>query len=407
MENKKLKIGFIFTNFPIPGALFMYDKVTGMIDLGHDVHIFAFKPPKNEVSHSDVEKYNLLSKTKYYGAPIFVIDSVKIIAKDFLTKPVSFFKRLINAFDVKRVNNKGILNSYFFLKTFEKENDFDVFFCFSGPTTTSVVYLKKLFPKAKFIANFYGFDFSSRIRKKGIDIYTSLFPVVDCVIGQSFYSCDTVKSLGCNSDKIIKHPMGIRINDFFYKKREYNNELHLISVSRLVEKKAHRIILEALSEIVKSGYNIKYHIVGSGFLLKDIERLVLLNELSEVVTFSGHLNRDEIIELLHKSHVFIQPSITTLRWADMEDTPTTMLEAQATGMPVIGTYHAGIPDIIKNNETGLLVPERNVPELVKSIEFFIHNPEKINEYGINARDWVKKNFDNGLLSKKLEDYFYE
>lgn len=408
---QKLKIGFIFTNFPIPGALFMYDKVTGMIDLGHEVHIFAFQPPNEKFKlHKDVEQYDLLSLTHYHGTPPKE-KALKQLFKNAFSNPILFFKQMKEAWVVKKINTRGWLSSYFFLKTFEKHQNFDVFFVFSGPTANNVLYLKTLFPKAKLVTNFYGFDFSARLRKQGTDIYKRLWPATDLVITQSHYSKDILVALDCPEEKIIKHPLGTYADQFAATAgtKKTDASLNFISVSRLTEKKGHRIALSAFEKVLQAGIPLTYHIVGSGEkafqeqIFSQIENSPLLKEN---VVLHGYKTRDELKALLDQCHVFIQPSVSTLRWAGQEDTPTAILEAQAMGLPVISTYHAGIPEIVIHEKTGLLVPEHNIPAVAEAIKWFIASPAKIPEMGKCARDFIKNNFDNKVLNQKLSETMY-
>lgn len=406
--NKKLKIGFIFTNFPIPGALWLYDRITGLIELGHEVELFAFKPQKDKVIHTDVVKYDLLSKTTYHGSPIYKIETLKKLFNNFFKNPVRFLSHFQEAFRVSINNRKGIFNSYFFIETFYSKANFDCFFIISGPTANNLTYLKKLFPKTKFIVNFVGFDFSSKLRQQGVRIYDELFKVTDLIVTHSNFSKDVVDELCLDTKSVVIQNLGIKMNSFIYKRRDVGNEINIITVGRLVEKKAHRIILKAIEILGGNGYSVKYHIVGNGNLKENIIlQINKSNYLKNQVIMHGYKNRDEIIDLLHRSHIFVQPSVSSLRWADMEDTTTTLIEAQATGMPVIATYHAGIPDVVKNNETGVLIPERNVNSLVDAILFFIKNPDKINEYGLKGRSFVENRFNNENLSRKFEHTLLE
>ena len=405
---RQLKIAFLMTQFPIPGGLFIYDRIIGLLNLGHEVLILAKSPATREFPlHESLKRYKLTQRVDYFGAPGSFLAVLKVVLSDLAKHPVFLFKCMVKSL---RVSGGGrFVSTYFAIRALSKHEHIDIFFGMSGPTSQQNLFLKTLYPQAKFAANFYGFDFSSRIRKQGPNIYQSLFKQADLMISQSYYSRDCVIALGCPEYKIIKHPFGVNPSVFSFHERKVDEHegLRFITVARLIEKKGHRLILTAISNLIRRGRKLTYHIVGDGPLLHDIlGQIESDSHLKGNVIYHGYKTQFQIAEILCNCHVFLHPSVTTLAAAAQEDTPTTLLEAQATGMPVIATYHAGIPEIVKHNVTGLLVPERNVYELEKAIDFFIHNPHECSLMGAAAREFIETGFDTAHLSKKLEHVFY-
>ena len=144
-----MKIAFILTNYPSSGATFITNQITGLIDLGHDVRIFALSPQKGlKKLHEDVIEYNLLSKLKYHGKPLKRIKGMQIIASDFIKSPFKSSQRLLRSFNTKIFDKRSYnLSAYFLLRTFEKHSDIDVFNPHLGPTGINALFLKDLFPK--------------------------------------------------------------------------------------------------------------------------------------------------------------------------------------------------------------------------------------------------------------------
>jgi colanic acid/amylovoran biosynthesis glycosyltransferase len=405
-KSNNLSIAFIRTIFPVPMSLFFYDRVTGLIDLGHHVRIFALSHyPKDYPPNEDMHKYQLLRILDYHGRPTDMKKTCAVLYSDLLSHPGRCLGTLLKSFDVKAFGRRSLnLSAYFLLKTYSQYQDFDIIYGITGPTSSNLLFLKKQFPKAKFVVNFAGYDFSSRIRRQGTEVYHQLFRHADLVISHSFYSRDCLIAIGCPEEKIVKHPVGINLSRFSYTERKLDSdcELHFITVGRLVEKKAHRIILSALSRVLSKGRRLKYHIVGDGELLSETQARVAGDPLLAAnVIFHGYQPTTAVAQLLHQCHVFLQPSVTTMRWADQEDTTTTLLEAQATGMPVIASWHAGIPEVVVHRETGFLVPERNVLELANAIEFFLSNPHECSVMGKKGRRFMERYFDNRMLNSKL------
>lgn len=407
---EKLKIAVILTQFPVSGNIFLYDLIIDLLKQGHNLRIFALTPPKYKVPlYRDILENNLINVVDYHGKPSKIFNIFKIVITDILLNPIEFISHFIRSLNYNIFGKRSFsLSAYFLIRTFSKYNSFDIIYVLTGPTASNYLFLKDIFPNAKYIAQFVGFDYTSRIRILGFDIYKDLFKKADLIISLSYYSRDCIISMGCPSEKIIKHPIGVDIYNFTYKERILKDDgiLHIITVGRLVEKKAHRIVLSTMSKLLRKQRKLIYHIVGDGPLKEKILRQINSDKfLKNSVIYYGYKTKKQIVEILHKCHVFLQPSITSIRWAEQEDTPITLLEAQATGMPVIATYHAGIPETVVNNETGILIPERNEKELMKAIELFLDNPELINKFGRKGRKFIEDNFDKNKLNKKLQYIF--
>ena len=114
----------------------------------------------------------------------------------------------------------------------------------------------------------------------------------------------------------------------------------------------------------------------------------------------GWNSHDAIVKLLHKSHIFVLPSITAQNGTE-EGIANALKEAMLSGLPVVTTYHGGNIELI-DDRTGLLVPQRDVDLLVKSIECLITQPEKRRTFGRAGRKKVLKMFDSKKLNQQLE-----
>lgn len=418
-----MKIAFIQTNFPTSGNTFLTNRITGMIDRGHDVTIYADAPEKNlSKLHEDIVEYKLLDETVYFGTALKRIQKLKAVLQDLLKFPPQtierlrksrnkqFFYQIIKVlinngdYDISLKFRKRMLTSYFWLKTLENLNT-DIVYNHTGPTGNKFLFLKHQNKSLKYITSFIGFDFSSRVRTIGIDYYKELFKYGDIFLTQSFYSRNCLIDLGCPPEKVIKHPVGVYIKKFNYKRRYLNSpndKIHFIIVARLVEKKAHRLLLDVFEKVFEKYPKVMLHIVGDGPNKHMIQNRITNDELlRKNVTFHGWKTQGEVINLLNQAHIFIHPSVTGMRWAEQEDTTTTLSEAQAMGLPVISTFHAGIPEVVKHNETGILVPERNEKALLEAVEYLIKNPQKWEIFGKNGREWVENNFDIDLLNNRL------
>jgi colanic acid/amylovoran biosynthesis glycosyltransferase len=266
-----------------------------------------------------------------------------------------------------------------------------------------------MFPKSIFACYFVGFDYSSRIFTTGnINFYQNLFRKADFIFAKSQFSKQTIIGLGCDKSKVKIDYNGININKFNTREiKVFSNEIvKFIIVSRLEIKKSHVLILQALTAVSENYTNFEFTIIGDGPESKKIEKYIEETPiLHNKIKLLGRKSQYEISSILNESHVFIHPSSTALDNGNMEDTPTAILEAMACGLPIISTYHAGIPDLVIENYNGKMVPERNLNYLISSIMFFMENTDEIPRMGKHSRIMVEEKFDTISNSQKLEELF--
>lgn len=165
-------------------------------------------------------------------------------------------------------------------------------------------------------------------------------------------------------------PMGIDTKFFSpsVAKREMKQgeELSILFVGRLSEKKGVHILIDALQKLEAEAFLFHCTIAGSGILLETLKEEVKAKKLTHRVTFPGFIQKRELPALLHRHDVFVGPSIIASD-GDREGLPVAFMEAMAAGIPVIATNTPGIEDLIVDGENGLIVPMRDASALAASI----------------------------------------
>lgn len=144
-------------------------------------------------------------------------------------------------------------------------------------------------------------------------------------------------------------------------------ELRLLQVARFAEKKGIDLTLRALGSARRRGVPATLTLVGDGDQRPELERIAAEQGLGDAVSWLGFRPYDELPGFLSRSHVFIQPSRTAAGGDTEGGHPTTLIEAQAQGVPVIGSLHADIPFAVRHGETGLLAPENDVEAVADAI----------------------------------------
>jgi glycosyltransferase involved in cell wall biosynthesis len=184
-------------------------------------------------------------------------------------------------------------------------------------------------------------------------------------------------------------------------KRMANGEKIFLQVSSLSPKKGHEYTLRAFAALYSRYLKEHYRLIITG----DGERKKMLEELAESlgvrqkVEFAGTVTPNEVVALMSRAHVFVHHSITTDN-GDMEGIPNSLIEAMAMELPVISTWHSGIPELVEDKVNGYLVQEKDIEAYTESMEFAL----AWNQTTLN-RQRIAEKFNLDFHNKILETYY--
>ncbi len=411
-----MKIAFIVNQFPCLSETFILNQITGLIDRGQEVDIYAYGPGNDPKIHSDIERYNLLNHTFYYGTfyqkiPtnkfIRIIKGLNLITANFQKNPKALFKSL-NVFKFKK--EAASLSILYKIIPFLDKGKYDIIHCHFGPNGNFGAILKDIGAiDGKLITTFHGFDMSVYIQNKGDNVYDYLFEKGDLFLPISERWREVLIRLGCNKQKVIVHRMGIDTSrfQFFVRKPENNGKVKILTVARLVEKKGVQYGIQAAAKIIKRQRDvIEYKIVGDGPLRTNLENLIKELNVSSNVKLLGWKSQEEIIELMKEADILLAPSVTGEN-GDQEGIPVVLMEALAQGLPVVTTYHSGIPELVQDGISGFLVPERDINALAERLDYLIQHPEIWPDIGRAGCKYVEDNYDINKLNDRLVDLYVQ
>lgn len=167
--------------------------------------------------------------------------------------------------------------------------------------------------------------------------------------------------------------------------------------------KGHKVFIRAAEKVLENFKNAHFVIVGTdklgGNYKSQVQEYVQRLGLDNRVHFLGL--RDDIPNILDSLRCLVLPS--TVR----EGFGMVLIEAMARGIPVIGSNIGGIPEVIKDGETGLLVPPGDPDALAEAISFILSNPGKAKKMGIAGRRRVEENFTSEIMARNYESLFYQ
>lgn len=196
---------------------------------------------------------------------------------------------------------------------------------------------------------------------------------------------------------------GLDLSRFTYVSPEKRPPL-ILTVGRLVEKKGLPILIDACALLREWGCEFQCQIVGvgelAGSLTAQIERL----GLSEKVSLVGARPQNEVFELMQQATVFAAPYIIG-KDGNRDGLPTVLLEAMALGTPCVGTDVTGIPELIRHQETGLIVSQNNAEALAQALQKMLQNPALRVKFATEARNLMESEFDINTNAAALSKLF--
>ena len=244
--------------------------------------------------------------------------------------------------------------------------------------------------RKKIIVHFHGYDISKSLKSKKYLDWIIKFSKLNKIIVPSIYNANRLEILGCNNANISVIPYA-----FYYQtptKQSVTNHYDLIFVGRFVAKKDPRILIYALKEVVKVFPDVRFCMVGSGYLMAEVIELIEEFQLMKNVILKGSLFQSEVYDLLLKSKVYVQHSVTAID-GDQEGFPNSILEASSFGLPVVSTIHAGIPEIVIDGKSGFLVQEFDYMMMSKKILELLADENLRNKFGDFGKLYIQEKCD--------------
>ncbi|MFM9984875.1 MAG: glycosyltransferase [Flavobacteriales bacterium] len=265
----------------------------------------------------------------------------------------------------------------------------DVVLAEYGVTGASIVpVLKEL--GIPLVTHFHGYDASKYdILKQYKTAYEEMFQYAHAVIAVSKQMTGKLISLGAPREKVVYNCYGPK--DVFFEIQPTFGKNIFLSVGRFVEKKSHHLAILSFQKIMDSYPDSKLVLIGDGPYKLFCEDIVKSLGMMGRVEFTGPLGHEEVHRHLASALCFVQHS-RIAESGDMEGTPLSILEAQAAGIPVVSTYHAGIPDVVLHNETGYLVNENDIEGMAQAMGKILADRSKTIAMGQAAKARCKEHF---------------
>jgi colanic acid/amylovoran biosynthesis glycosyltransferase len=377
-----MKLLFLNRSFPVLSQTFVLDHIAYAVDAGYQTTVAALKLVKG-VEHGVVARLQLY-ETILYSRPLDARNLGRI-AKGLARNST----RLSSSFRRTGLGRPTLTETAI---AAQLQHAPDVIIANFGPTGLSAVRLKDAyFPTAKVVVVFHGNDVSGYVQKFGWANYQRMAGGVDLAVCVNARWAELLRS-ETSMTNIAVHHLGVDCNAIKPRTEHRQNKGEVLFVGRMAEKKGFDHLVKAIAALNRNGMDLRVHAVGDGPMLAAYQAMVRGLDLEPVFVFHGPQPHEVVLSMMQQADVFVAPSVTGSD-GDQEGIPVVLMEAMASGIPVISTRHSGIPELVVDGQSGLLVGERDDGALADAISKILLNPALGEELAGAARSRVQDHFN--------------
>jgi colanic acid/amylovoran biosynthesis glycosyltransferase len=410
-----MKVCILAQNFPTFSETFVTDHAISLLDSNTELRILANTGQQAAWPTSGSRKNALKDITYLYERPgsnskNYRLNRIKSLitmgirhlrngSPEFLHS-LNFLKYGSSVWDLKLpfIYNKAL-----------QIGPVDILHCHFGSNGIIGAHLKRLGFCKKLVVTFHGLDVSKVIlTKKKSKIYKDLFDQADLILPISNLWREALVSAGAPKQKTFVHHLGVDVDHIPTKVQESiaSPKIRIITTARFTEKKGLPVALRGLAEAIKKAPDLELHydIIGAGKGFAEVAKLIEKLNLSQRVRLHGALPHSRVKALLYSSDIFMLPSHTAKN-GDQEGIPVSLMEAMAVGLPVLSTQHSGIPELIENDHSGILVEEKNHHQLADAIIRLAKCHKLRNQLAYNGRKTIEQDFNANKQNKGLIDLY--
>lgn len=293
----------------------------------------------------------------------------------------------------KHSTKEALINRYI------KDNNIDLVFAEYG---TSGGFIAPVCAELQvpLIVHFHGIDASKyELINEFKSKYLEMFKHATYIIAVSHRMANDIINMGCPKEKVVYNPYGPN-EDFNAVSINYDSN-NIIAIGHQNFKKAPYLTLLAFEKVLEQKPELRLHFVGGGELLEISKNIAIALHIEDKVIFHGKKSREELIPIIKEAFLFVQHSIIAMD-GNSEGTPVAILEAMFSGLPIISTIHAGIPDVVVDGTTGLLVKELDIDHMASSILELANDRAKAKKMGENGQKRAHENFTMERHITKLD-----
>jgi colanic acid/amylovoran biosynthesis glycosyltransferase len=400
-----VRVAWLTALFPVLSEIPFLNQIVGLVERGHEVDIYADGPQAGGPFHPDVERLGLRARTSYpIRWPAGRLERWREAARVIAAHRGRERRILLRTLDPSRFWHRAwTLDQLRRTARFLPLRAYDICYCAFGMDAPHALRLRRLGVLGGALAvAFRGADTTKYVARRGPRVYGRTFREARVLLPVCDFLGRRLVQLGAPADRVVVHRTGIDLDRWPFRERHPHvpGSLRVVTVGRLVEKKGIAQVLRALRLLSDRGIRAEYRVYGDGPLREPLAALAVGLGLSAQVSFEGRRGQEEVREGLERADVLVAASVTAAD-GDEEGIPNVLKEAMASGMPVVATRHAGIPELVEDGASGWLVPERDEAALADALARLAAEPERWPAMGRAGRARVEREYDIRRLNDQL------
>jgi glycosyltransferase involved in cell wall biosynthesis len=397
-----MRLGYLYSRYPVLSQTFCDAEMLELERREHEIILASLYPPKTALRHEYLKK---LRAPIRYAPSSRELDALARKAKRKGRWPSALVAQHEKKYGAEYKAALRARNALFFVELFEgaRVRHFHVHFANRAAHTAMFV---KAVSGIPFSMTAHGQDFMSDLGDD--ELLRELCASAEFVGAETDFSRDLLAARCPESrSKIFRVYNGIDLSRFPRRDmishvpggaEDRPSKIRFLSVGRLVPFKGFDILIDACAELQKRGINFDCEIVGDGALREQLEERARRQNLGERIHFAGEQSQNCVRAALRDCDVFVLASAPDERGAS-DIFPTVIAEAMATGKPVVSTTVAGIPELVANGESGLLVPPRDARALGDAMEQLARDENLRLNFGDAGRLRIEQKF---TIEKTIE-----
>lgn len=386
------KVAYIMSRFPKISETFILFEMIEQERNGVQIELYPLLHEKQPVSHPEVEKY--LQRANFH--PFVSLPILKANWHYFSHKPMKylelFFELLFSAFGSLNFT-LGVLVYFPKAVRFAYEmqqkgvSHIHAHFC-NHPAVVAMIINRLTSIPFSFTA--HGSDLHVEKRMLDKKVKASAFAVT-----VSYFNKEAmVKACGdWAHDKVHVIRCGIDTEVFVPNtEQETNGKLKVICIGSFEEVKGHKYLVEACQKLHERGIDFVCDFIGDGPVRKQVSEQIAATGLDNKIIIHGPKPRQEVVRMLKNADIKVLPSVPTAK-GKREGVPVVLMEAMAMALPVVSSQLSGIPELVDDGKTGVLVPPRDVIGIANALQSLYEEPELRRKLGQAGREKVMREFN--------------
>jgi colanic acid/amylovoran biosynthesis glycosyltransferase len=387
VTDSRHRIGYLVSQYPGLSHTFVMREIRGLRALGWDVRVVSIRKadrPVGELSSDEAEEFRSTFSVMGLGRG----GMLRSAMAEFFRHPFRFAAGVIGAWRLAGFQ-PALWPAYTFY--FIEAVIAGAWFCSQGVRHVHTHFSSTV---ALLMSRYFDIDYSATIHGSGefndvigFHMHEKAARAV-MIVAISKYGSSQIQRASAPEDwkKIAIVPLGVDLDQFALRPMPSGDVFEIVLVGRIESQKAQHILIRAIRLLRERGHKVHLTLVGDGPTRPLIEQLIRELDVPREVELTGALNHDKVLEYYARANAYVCSSYA-------EGLPVVLMEAMATGIPCVSTWITGIPELIRDDLDGLLVPPASPEHIADAVERLIVEPGLVERIGKAGRARIEGQYN--------------